>query len=136
MFSPEEMVEAEAEPRGGISRDPAEEETTTTTLSSSSNNSSRLSSSNSSISLSPIAASVKVEKVSCMFDILQLNLNLISESNSVQTQCPAGTKCVSDFFCDENAVMVNYRVDLTPAQKQRRGNLLVRKKTQNYQSDK
>ena len=46
-------------------------------------------------------------------------------SNSVQTECPAGTKCVDDYFCDENAIMVNYRVDLTPAQKRNRGNLLV-----------
>ncbi|TRY77419.1 hypothetical protein TCAL_12433 [Tigriopus californicus] len=45
-------------------------------------------------------------------------------SSSVQTECPAGTKCVSDFFCDENAVMVSYRVSLTPAQKRNRGNLL------------
>ncbi len=46
--------------------------------------------------------------------------------NDVETQCPAGTKCVSEFFCDENAVMVNYRVDLTPAQIRNRGELLVR----------
>ena len=45
---------------------------------------------------------------------------------SVQTECPAGTKCVSEHFCDENAVMVNYRVSLTPAQKSQRGELIVR----------
>eukprot|EP00095_Tigriopus_kingsejongensis_P008243 maker-scaffold230_size244653-snap-gene-0.16 protein:Tk08243 transcript:maker-scaffold230_size244653-snap-gene-0.16-mRNA-1 annotation:"serine proteinase stubble-like" len=45
-------------------------------------------------------------------------------NSNVQTECPAGTKCVGDFFCDENAIMVNYRVDLSPAQKRNRGNLL------------
>lgn len=55
------------------------------------------------------------------------NHNNFGGSSTVQTECPAGTKCVSDFFCDENAVMVSYRVSLTPAQKRNRGNLLVRK---------
>ena len=41
------------------------------------------------------------------------------------TECPAGTKCVQDFFCNENAVMVSYRVSLTPEQKKRRGDLIV-----------
>ena len=49
----------------------------------------------------------------------------IFEKGQVETECPAGTKCVQDFFCNENAVMVNYRVNLTPAQKQKRGDLIV-----------
>ena len=43
----------------------------------------------------------------------------------METECPAGTKCVSDHFCDENALMVFTRVDLTPEQKKRRGDLIV-----------
>ena len=42
------------------------------------------------------------------------------------SECPAGTKCVQEYFCDENAIMVSYRVNLTPAQKQQRGQLPVR----------
>ena len=45
--------------------------------------------------------------------------------STVETECPAGTKCVSDHFCDENAIMVFTRVDLTPEQKKRRGDLIV-----------
>lgn len=45
--------------------------------------------------------------------------------STVDTECPAGTKCVSDHFCDENAIMVFTRVDLTPQQKKRRGDLPV-----------
>ena len=43
----------------------------------------------------------------------------------IMSECPAGTKCVQEYFCDENAIMVNYRVSLTPAQKQKRGQLPV-----------
>jgi hypothetical protein len=44
----------------------------------------------------------------------------------VQAECPAATpKCVSEFFCDENGVMVFSRVDLTPQQKKNRGTLPV-----------
>ena len=48
-----------------------------------------------------------------------------NNNNEVQTECPSGTKCVRDDMCDENAVMVSYRVRLTPDQKARRGNLIV-----------
>ena len=44
----------------------------------------------------------------------------------LNSECPAGTKCVQEYFCDENAVMVSYRVSLTKAQKQKRGSLPVR----------
>ena len=44
----------------------------------------------------------------------------------IMSECPAGTKCVQEYFCDENAIMVSYRVSLTPAQKQKRGSLPVR----------
>ena len=45
--------------------------------------------------------------------------------SGIMSECPAGTKCVQEYFCDENAIMVNYRVSLTPAQKQQRGQLPV-----------
>jgi len=47
-----------------------------------------------------------------------------NQISQVVTECPAGTKCVQDFFCNENAVMVSYRVSLTPEQKKRRGDLI------------
>ena len=50
---------------------------------------------------------------------------IIFLKGQVVTECPAGTKCVQDFFCNENAVMVSYRVSLTPEQKKRRGDLIV-----------
>jgi len=48
-----------------------------------------------------------------------------ADDSIVETECPVGTKCVADHFCNEEAVMVNYRVDLTPAQKRNRGKLIV-----------
>ena len=45
--------------------------------------------------------------------------------SGIRTECPSGTKCVADFFCNENAIMVNHRVNLTPAQKRKRGSLTV-----------
>ena len=50
-------------------------------------------------------------------------LNILGQ---IMSECPAGTKCVQEYFCDENAVMVSYRVSLTKAQKQKRGSLPVR----------
>ena len=44
----------------------------------------------------------------------------------LSTECPVGTKCVQDIFCNENAIMVSYRVQLTHAQKNQRGVLPVR----------
>ena len=49
----------------------------------------------------------------------------VADDSYVETECPVGTKCVADHFCNENAVMVGYRVDLTPAQKSKRGKLIV-----------
>lgn len=57
--------------------------------------------------------------------LLEYNNNFILGSNTVQTECPAGTKCVSEYFCDANAILVDYRVDLTAAQKRKRGQLPV-----------
>ena len=45
--------------------------------------------------------------------------------SGIRTECPSGTKCVAEFFCNENAIMVAYRVNLTPAQKKQRGSLTV-----------
>merc|ERR1712004_891739 len=45
------------------------------------------------------------------------------QPSQIMSECPAGTKCVQEYFCDENAVMVSYRVSLTKAQKQKRGSL-------------
>ena len=71
----------------------------------------------------------------CMFVILLIPtllktnwlkiIFIIFLKGQVVTECPAGTKCVQDFFCNENAVMVSYRVSLTPEQKKRRGDLIV-----------
>jgi len=47
----------------------------------------------------------------------------VQQPQGIQTECPSGTKCVADFFCNENAIMVNYRVSLTAAQKRQRGSL-------------
>ena len=41
------------------------------------------------------------------------------------TECSIGWKCVSELFCDETATMVQTRVNLTPEQKRRRGQLIV-----------
>merc|ERR1712172_109857 len=47
----------------------------------------------------------------------------VQQPSGIRTECPSGTKCVADFFCNENAIMVNHRVNLTPAQKRQRGSL-------------
>ena len=57
--------------------------------------------------------------------LIKNNFHYNSLKGQVVTECPAGTKCVQDFFCNENAVMVSYRVSLTPEQKKRRGDLIV-----------
>merc|ERR1719410_3221346 len=40
------------------------------------------------------------------------------------TECAIGWKCVSELFCDESATMVQTRVELSPEQKRRRGQLI------------
>merc|ERR1711892_982624 len=40
-----------------------------------------------------------------------------------ETQCSQGWKCVSDLFCDASATMVQFRVELTQAERSRRGQL-------------
>merc|ERR1711988_2046579 len=47
----------------------------------------------------------------------------VQQPSGIRTECPSGTKCVAEFFCNENAIMVNQRVSLTPAQKRQRGSL-------------
>jgi hypothetical protein len=50
--------------------------------------------------------------------------NFVEQQQSqVETECPAGTKCVQNYFCNEHAIMVDYRVSLTYAQKHKRGKL-------------
>jgi len=51
------------------------------------------------------------------------NVQPVQQPNGIRTECPSGTKCVAEFFCNENAIMVAYRVNLTPAQKKQRGSL-------------
>ena len=64
-------------------------------------------------------------------------LIMLLDDSYVETECPVGTKCVADNFCNEDAVMVGYRVDLSIAQKRKRGKLIVSDKllrfvTNNY----
>merc|ERR1711892_428096 len=40
-----------------------------------------------------------------------------------ETQCSEGWKCVSDLFCDASATMAQFRVELTQAERSRRGQL-------------
>jgi len=40
-----------------------------------------------------------------------------------ETQCSAGYKCVSDLFCDATGTMVQFRVELTQAERRNRGKL-------------
>ena len=42
-----------------------------------------------------------------------------------ETQCQEGWKCVSDLFCDATATMVPFRVELTQAERRKRGKLTV-----------
>jgi len=56
---------------------------------------------------------------------IYLLILLSAENGEVETECPVGTKCVADHFCNEDAVMVLTRVQLTPAQKRNRGKLIV-----------
>ena len=44
----------------------------------------------------------------------------------VQTECPSGSKCVAEHFCDANGVMSNSRVSLTQYEKDQRGEMIVR----------
>merc|ERR1712064_147400 len=42
----------------------------------------------------------------------------------VQTECPSGSKCVAEHFCDANGVMSNSRVSLTQYEKDQRGQMI------------
>jgi hypothetical protein len=48
------------------------------------------------------------------------------DGGDVETECPVGTACVADDFCNEHAVVVFAGAQLTPAQKRNRGKLIVR----------
>ena len=54
-----------------------------------------------------------------------LCLFLASGAAVVQTECPSGSKCVAEHFCDANGVMSNSRVDLTQYEKEQRGEMIV-----------
>merc|ERR1711963_988645 len=42
----------------------------------------------------------------------------------VQTECPSGSKCVAEHFCDANGIMSNQRVSLTQYEKDQRGEMI------------
>lgn len=48
----------------------------------------------------------------------------VDDAPVVQTECPSGSKCVAEHFCDANGVMSNTRVSLTHNQQQQRGNMI------------
>ena len=43
----------------------------------------------------------------------------------VQTECPSGSKCVAEHFCDANGIMSNSRVSLSQYEKDQRGEMIV-----------
>merc|ERR1719297_602342 len=67
----------------------------------------------------------EASEISINNDIRESDTGYISPSFELPaTECAIGWKCVSELFCDESATMVQTRVDLTPEQKRRRGQLI------------